>query len=70
MGENMRAKEPVIDLATTKNLFVEHRETIRAVFKRAVQQALLTHQRAGNPVASAENEAILWIAPEQTDQSG
>ena len=67
----MRTEKPVIDLNKTKNLFVEHRETIREVFKRAVGQALLEHKRAGNPIAVSENGEVVWIAPEQihTDQS-
>lgn len=62
MGEN---EKPKIDLATTRHLFVEHRETIREVVRRAVQQALLQHKRAGNPVAVSENGQVIWIAPEQ-----
>ena len=61
----MRTEKPIIDLQTAKNLFVEHRETIRAVFARAVQQALREHKRAENPVAAAENGQVIWIAPEQ-----
>ena len=70
MGETMRTEKPVIDLQTAKNLFVEHRETIRAVFARAVQQALREHKRAGNPIAAAVDGQVIWIAPEQiqTDQ--
>jgi hypothetical protein len=30
-----------------------------------VQQALLQHKRAGNPVAASENGQVIWIAPEQ-----
>jgi hypothetical protein len=65
MGENMRAEKRRIDLATTKHLLVEHREAIREAFNRAVQQALLQHKRAGNPVAASENGQVIWIAPEQ-----
>ena len=65
MGENMRTERPIIDLSQTQRLFVEHRETIREVFKRAVQQALLQHKRAGNPIAASENGEPVWIAPEQ-----
>ena len=61
----MQAEKPKIDLATTKHLLVEHREAIRNAFKRAVQQALLQHKRAGNPVAASENGQVIWIAPEQ-----
>jgi hypothetical protein len=61
----MRTEKPIIDLATTKHLFVEHREIVRAVFHRAVQEALLMHKRAGNPIAISENEKVVWLAPEQ-----
>lgn len=64
MGDTMRTEKPIIDLHKAKNLFVEHREVIREVFQRAVQQALLEHKRAGNPVAAAENGEVVWIAPE------
>lgn len=61
----MRAERPEIDLQKAKYLFVEHREVIREVFKRAVQQALLEHKRAGNAVAAAEDDKVIWITPEQ-----
>ncbi len=61
----MRTEKPKIDLSTAKNLFVEHRETIRKVFGRAVEQAVLEHKRAGNPIAVSENGEVVWIAPEQ-----
>ncbi len=66
----MRKEMPKIDLRTATNLFVEHREEIRAAFGRAVRQALLEHKRAGNPIAISENGSIIWIAPEdiKTDQ--
>ena len=65
----MQTKKPVIDLQKTKNLFVEHRETIREVFRRAVAQALLEHKRAGNPIAVSENGEVVWIEPEQIQTS-
>lgn len=62
----MRTEKPKIDLNKSKNLFVEHRETIREVFRRAVEQALLEHKRAGNRIAAvAENGEVVWIEPEQ-----
>ena len=61
----MRIKKPKIDLNNTKNLFAEHRETIQEVFKRAVQQALLEHKRAGNPIAVSKNAEVVWIKPEE-----
>ena len=59
----MRAEKLEIDLNNSKNLFVEHRETIREVFKRAVHRALLEHKRAGNPVAVSENGKVFWVEP-------
>ncbi|GEM_PF-5342052 len=62
----MRTEKPKIDLSTAKNLFVEHRETIREVFRHAVEQALLEHKRAGNRIAATtENGELVWIEPEQ-----
>ncbi len=61
----MRTEKPKIDLNKARNLFVEHRETIREIFRRAVQQATLEHKRAGNRVAASENGAVVWIEPEQ-----
>jgi len=46
-------------------LFVEYRDEIREAFCRAVQQALLEHKRAGNPVAVSEDDQVVWIQPEQ-----
>ncbi len=61
----MQTEKPKIDLNTAKNLFVRYRETIREIFRRAVQQATLEHKRAGNRVAVSENGAVVWIEPEQ-----
>ena len=63
MGENMRTEKPEIDLSNAKNLLVEHRETIREAFKRAVQETLLEHKRAGNPIAVSENGEVIWVEP-------
>ncbi len=56
-GRKYANLKTIIDLNKAKNLFVEHREEIREVFGRAVQQTLLEHKRAGNPVAALE----IWI---------
>jgi hypothetical protein len=61
----MQSEKPRIDLNQARNLLVEHRETIREVFKRAVQHALLQHKLAGNPIAVSENGKVVWIAPDQ-----
>jgi hypothetical protein len=36
---------------------------IEAALRRAVREALLTHARAGNPVAVCENGAVVWLQP-------
>ncbi len=61
----MRTLGPRIELSTARHLFVEYREEIREVFRRAVQQALLEHKRAGNPIAVSKNDVVVWIEPEQ-----
>lgn len=65
----MRPERPKIDLSTTKNLFVEHREMIREVVRYAVEQAVLEHKRAGNPIAAWENGEVVWIQPDQIPSS-
>jgi len=60
----MRNEKPIIDLKTTQNLCVEHREAIRLAFARAVRDALRRHKLAGNPVAVSENGRVVWISPE------
>jgi hypothetical protein len=61
----MPIEGPRIELSTARHLFVEYREEIREVFRRAVQQAVLEHKRAGNPIAVSENGEVIWIEPEQ-----
>jgi len=65
MEHSVRTEGPRIDLSTARHLFVEYRDEIREVFRRAVQQALLEHKRAGNPIAVSENGEVVWIPPEQ-----
>ena len=65
MEQSVRTERPHIDLSTARHLFVEYREEIREVFRRAVQQAVLEHKRAGNPIAVSENDELVWIEPEQ-----
>jgi len=50
MDQSLRPKGPRIELSTARHLFVEYRDEIREAFCRAVQQALLEHKRAGNPI--------------------
>ena len=60
----MRPEGPRIDLSTARHLFVEYRDEIREVFRRAVHEAVLEHKRAGNPIAVSENDQVIWIQPE------
>lgn len=54
-----------IDIDKSKDLFVEHAETIEKILRHAVQQALLEHKRAGNPIASWENGKVVLISPDK-----
>jgi hypothetical protein len=36
---------------------------IEAALRRAVREAILTHARAGNPVAVCENGEVVWLQP-------
>ncbi len=55
----MRRRRPR-DIA---KIFAEGVE-IDAALKRAVREALLTHKRAGNPIAQWRNGRVVWIPPE------
>jgi hypothetical protein len=39
-------------------------ELIKDALTRAVQDALLRHKLAGNPVAAWQDGRVVWIAPE------
>jgi hypothetical protein len=42
----------------------EDKEKITKALSKAVNEALLQHKRAGNPVASWKDGKIVWIQPE------
>lgn len=42
----------------------EDKEKITRALSRAVNEALLQHKKAGNPVASWKDGRIVWIQPE------
>ncbi|MBM4056411.1 MAG: hypothetical protein FJ264_17430 [Planctomycetes bacterium] len=42
----------------------EDKEKITRALSEAVNQALLQHKRAGNPVASWKDGKLVWIQPE------
>ena len=43
---------------------VVHGKTIEDVLRRAVHQALLAHKRAGNPIATWQDEQVVIVLPE------
>jgi hypothetical protein len=43
----------------------EDKEKITKALSKAVNEALLQHKRAGNPVASWKDGKIVWIQPEE-----
>jgi hypothetical protein len=38
--------------------------------RQAVREALLSHKRAGNPVAVWQNERVVWVPAEQIPVDG
>lgn len=53
-----------IETNTHKNLFTENRERIKEALEQALQHALLMHKRAGNPIASWQDDKVIIIQPE------
>ena len=43
---------------------------IQRALSQAVQDALLVHKRAGNPVAVWRNGRVEWVAPEEIPDAG
>jgi hypothetical protein len=41
------------------------KEALLAAFRQGVQQAVLAHARAGNPVATWRDGQVVWIPPEE-----
>jgi len=39
-------------------------ERVRLIIQSGINDALLKHKQAGNPVCSFENGKVVWIAPE------
>ena len=48
-----------------EKLFIVDAKAIEAVLRRAVNQALLMHKRAGNPIATWKDGKVVWIPPEE-----
>ena len=49
---------------TRKALFIDNREEIKEALQEALEQALLMHKRAGNPIASWQDGKVVIIQPE------
>ena len=49
----------------TNDYFAEHAKDIEAVFRRAVNHALLMHKRLGNPIAVWKDGKVVIIPPEE-----
>jgi hypothetical protein len=43
---------------------IVHAKAIEDVLRRAVYQALLVHKRAGNPIATWQDEHVVLVPPE------
>jgi hypothetical protein len=52
------------DPETLKQLLAQS-AAVEAAVRDSVREALLMHQRLGNPVASWKDGAVVWIPPEQ-----
>ena len=39
-------------------------EMVRKILQSAINQALLKHKQAGNPVCTLEDGKVIWIQPE------
>lgn len=48
-----------------KDLFISEAEAVDKALKRAVRHALLTHKRAGNPIAAWKDGKVVWIPPDE-----
>jgi hypothetical protein len=52
-----------------KQLFLEHGKAVEDVLRRAVNQALLMHKRAGNPIATWKDGKVVLIPPDEIEVS-
>jgi hypothetical protein len=50
-----------------KQLFIVEAEAIREVLRRAGNQALLMHKRAGNPIVTWKDGKVVWIPAEEIE---
>jgi len=49
----------------TNEYFADHAKDIERVLRRAVNHALLTHKRLGNPIAVWKSGKVVIIPPEE-----
>jgi hypothetical protein len=52
-----------------KQLFLKHGKAVEDVLRRAVNQALLMHKRAGNPIATWKDGKVVLISPDEIEVS-
>lgn len=48
-----------------KDLLISEAEAVGEAVRRAVRHALLTHERAGNLIASWKDGRVVWIPPDE-----
>lgn len=49
---------------------VQDVELITRALRQAVREALLSHKRAGNPVAVWQNERVVWVPADEIPVDG
>jgi hypothetical protein len=52
-----------MDKKIPRDLFIAEGKTIEAVLRKAVNQALLTHKRAENPIATWKDGKVVIMKP-------
>jgi hypothetical protein len=57
--------DSMVSPSTDLDLILEDTDRIEGVLRRAVQDALLDHKRAGNPVAVWREGRVAWVGPEE-----
>ena len=53
-----------VEHALPDQWLIVYGKAIEDVLRRAVQQALLAHKRAGNPIATWQDEHVVLVPPE------
>ena len=47
------------------SLILNNTKQVTAIIQAGIQDALLKHKQAGNPVCEWKNNKVVWIAPEK-----